>query len=142
MQLKVNYQEDVRVFWVNRKEDTYQSFFDAVLKEYAIEERGKKKENFRLRSYNIAHKIMTDTYTGGEQETLEALKIYPMRTYALEEKGDEEMFEEYDPSMMEIKVNIWRPHLTDILEETLLPSRMKVKKDMLMSDFIQKISDE
>ena len=42
MQLKVNYQEDVRVFWVNRKEDTYQSFFDAVLKEYAIEERGKK----------------------------------------------------------------------------------------------------
>ena len=85
---------------------------------------------------------MTDTYTGGEQETLEALKIYPMRTYALEEKGDEEMFEEYDPSMMEIKINIWRPHLTDILEETLLPSRMKVKKDMLMSDFIQKISDE
>ena len=73
-----------------------------------MEKDGKKKDNFRLRAFNIAHRILTDTYTGGESETLEALKIYPMRTLALEEKGDEDMFEEYDPNQMEIKINVWR----------------------------------
>ena len=41
---------------------------------------------------------MLDTYTGREQETLEVLKIYPMKTLALEEKLTEEAFTEYDPN--------------------------------------------
>ena len=51
---------------------------------------------------------MLDTYTGRELDSLEVLKIYPMKTLALEEKLDEDVFEEYDPNSMVIKVNIWR----------------------------------
>ena len=60
----------------------------------------KQRENFRLRMYNVQHKIMLDTFTGREDETLRSLKIYPMRTLAFEEKGPEEMFEDYDPDSM------------------------------------------
>lgn len=56
------------------------------------------KANFRLRAYNVQYKLLLDTYTGRENETLEVLKIYPMKTLALEEKSDEDMFEEYDPN--------------------------------------------
>ena len=44
------------------------------------------RENFRLRAYNVQSKIMLDTYDGRENETLEVLRIYPMKTLALEEK--------------------------------------------------------
>ena len=57
-----------------------------------------KKENFRLRAYNVQYRIMLDTYKGREDDTLEVLKIYPMKTLALEEKGDQEEFEDYDPN--------------------------------------------
>jgi hypothetical protein len=32
---------------------------------------------------------MLDTYSGRENETLEVLKIYPLKTLALEEKKDD-----------------------------------------------------
>ena len=51
---------------------------------------------------------MLDTYTGRESETLEMLKIYPMKTLAFEEKLTNQNFEEYDPNSMVIKVNVWR----------------------------------
>jgi hypothetical protein len=51
---------------------------------------------------------MLDTYTGRESETLEMLKIYPMKTLAFEEKLPNQNFEEYDPNSMVIKVNVWR----------------------------------
>ena len=41
---------------------------------------------------------MLDTYTGKENDSLEVLKIYPMKTLAFEEKLSTETFEEYDPS--------------------------------------------
>ena len=51
---------------------------------------------------------MLDSYSGREGETFEMLKIYPMKTLALEEKDHEDMFEDYDPNQMVIKVNAWR----------------------------------
>lgn len=65
-----------------------------------------------------------------------------MRTLALEEKGDEDMFEEYNPNQMEIKINVWRPNLSDVLEETIQPSRVRVAKDQMMTDFIKMLSDQ
>jgi len=95
-----------------------------------------------LRAYNISHKIMLDTYTGREGESLEALKIYPMRTLALEEKGDEDMFEEYNPDEMEVKINKWRRGLVTISEEVLQPFHLRVRKDMLMSEFLATLSQK
>ena len=79
---------------------------------------------------------MMETYTGREQETLEVLKIYPMKTLALEEKLPDVQFEEYDPDSMIVKVNVWRPGFTSLVEDVLLPTQVKVKKDLLMSEFI------
>ena len=85
---------------------------------------------------------MLDTYDGREKETLEVLKIYPMKTLALEEKRTEEKFEDYDPDSMIVKVNVWRPGFTSLIEEALLPTQIKVKKDMLMSDFIELLGNK
>jgi hypothetical protein len=85
---------------------------------------------------------MMETYDGREQETLEVLKIYPMKTLALEEKREEESFEVYDPDSMIVKVNLWRSGLTSLVEEVLLPVQLKVKKDMLMADFISLLGEK
>ena len=86
----------------------------------------KQRHNFRLRSFNVQYKIMLDTYTGRENESLQQLKIYPMRTLALEEKLEEEAFEEYDPNSIQIKINFWRPGLEALTEEVLQPVEIKV----------------
>ena len=77
-----------KVFFVDRRQDTYATFFDTVFKEFFVNESqsGKMRENFRLRAYNVQSKIMLDTYDGRENETLEVLRIYPMKTLAFEEK--------------------------------------------------------
>ena len=62
---------------------------------------------------------MLDTYTGREGETLQQLRIYPMKTLALEEKTPDETFEEYDPDSMLIKVNFWRSGLEALTDEIL-----------------------
>ena len=54
---------------------------------------------------------MLDTWTGRENETLRELKIYPMKTLVFEEKLSSEVFDEYDPNSMLIKVNFWRAGL-------------------------------
>lgn len=83
---------------------------------------------------------MLDTYTGKEDETLEVLKIYPMKTLALEEKTDDQTFEEYDPNQIIIKVNPWLPNLTSLGEEVLNPVSIKVNKDSTMHDFLAQLS--
>ena len=43
---------------------------------------------------------MLDTYEGREDLTLEQLKIYPMKSLALEERLGEEAWSSYDPELM------------------------------------------
>ena len=83
---------------------------------------------------------MLDTYTNREDETLESLKIYPMKTLALEEKDDEEMFEEYDPNQIIVKINKWNRQLISQAEVTSKATNIKVQKDELMSNFMQELS--
>ena len=85
---------------------------------------------------------MLDTYSGRESETLEVLKIYPMKTLAFEEKTDEATFEEYDADSMTVKVNMWRPGLTSLSEEALKPSYLKIKKTLTMEDFQRRIAEQ
>lgn len=84
---------------------------------------------------------MLDTYTGRESETLEVLKIYPMKTLAFEEKLPNQNFEEYDPNSMVIKVNVWRNGIQSLSEEVLKPTQIKVEKETMMSDFIEMMSE-
>lgn len=60
---------------------------------------------YRLRSYNVQFGIMLDTYQDREDLTLEQLKIYPMKSLALEERLDLELkWQAYDPALMLIKL--------------------------------------
>ena len=69
---------------------------------------------------------MLDTYEEKESDTLEVLKIYPLKTLALEEKTDSEEFEKYDPNLIVVKINLWREGLTSLIEEVLQPINFKV----------------
>ena len=55
MQLKIIYQDEQKVFWVNRKEDTYNTLFETSMREFfgSDYEQKVRKENFRLRAYNV-----------------------------------------------------------------------------------------
>jgi len=81
-----------------------------------------------------------ETYTGKEHETLEVLKIYPMKTLVLEEKAEGTSFTEYDPDSMVVKINVWRPGLLSLVEDMLMPVKMTVKKDTPMNEFTNLIS--
>ena len=85
---------------------------------------------------------MLDTYTGREEETLQQLRIYPMKTLALEEKLPDETFEEYDPDSMLIKVNFWRAGLEALTDEILQPIEIKVQKNMAMSALMARLAEE
>lgn len=85
---------------------------------------------------------MLDTYSGRDNETLSELKIYPMKTLSFEEKLPSEAFEDYDPNAMLIKVNFWRGGLEALTDEVLLPVEIKVRKDMTMGDFLQRLAEE
>lgn len=140
MQLKVLYGEELRVFYVNRREDTYEDLLNKVMKEFfgsSGDLSGKNIDNFRLRAYNVQYKIPLETYSNRAQETLEVLKIYPMKTLMLEEKDDSQVFEEYDPNKMIVKVNFWRAGLQSLAEDILEPVHVKVSKDAPMKDLIQ-----
>ena len=132
----IDFEFQQKIFYVDRREDSYSSFFDMVYKEFIGDENpDKKRENFRLRAYNVQYQIMLDTYTGRENETLEVLKIYPMKTLAFEEKGDDDDFVEYDPDSMIVKVNLWKEGLNSLNEESLKPTHTKVRRDLQMDAF-------
>ena len=131
------------VFLVDRAEDTYSTLFEMAYKEVIGENNTDKlRENFRLRAFSTQYKIMLDTFTGRESESLRELKIYPMKTLVLEEKLPAEAFEEYDPNSMLIKVNFWRPNLEALNEKELRPIELKVKNDMSMRDFVTLLAAE
>ena len=41
-------------------------------------------------------------------KSFEELKIYPLKTLALETKLESEVFTDYDPNQINLKLNIWR----------------------------------
>lgn len=71
---------------------------------------------------------------------MENLKIYPMKTLLLEQRLPNEEFEDYDPTWMILKINIFRENLTSLAEDVLKPVQISVPKDMAMSEFLQLIS--
>ena len=72
-----------------------------ALDDFFGKDMNKDPDMYRLRAFNIQFSIMMDTYEGREDLTLEQLKIYPMKTLALEERATKESpFEPYDPTKM------------------------------------------
>ncbi|CAI2367721.1 unnamed protein product [Moneuplotes crassus] len=140
MQLKVAFNGDSRVFWVNRKEDTLQSLLVQAVTEFGLEDLG--IENCRLRAFNVVNDVMQETYTGKEQETFEVLHIFPLKTLGLETKTAEEEFQEIDPNKITLKVNAWRRNISILDDDNLMPQKIIVNKEETMEDLMNKISTE
>jgi hypothetical protein len=104
---------------VDRANNTFRELQEIAFQEFEIPEN--KRHNFRLRAFNVAHGIALDTYSGRENDTLQVLKIYPLKTLLLEEKAEDAVFEDYDPDSILVKLNPWRPDLPSLLEEYLQP---------------------
>lgn len=97
-----------RIQLVDRKVDTYTTLKQQVMDSY-FPEGGQDSDLYRLRAFNVQFDIMLDTYEGREDLTLEQLKIYPMKTLALEHRQSTDLsWEIYDPTKMTIKIVTWR----------------------------------
>lgn len=133
MQVKVFYGDKIKIVNTNRT-DTYGTLLELVLKEFEITG---KKENYRLRSFNVPNQTMQETYTGKENACLEELRIYPQKALALESKKDDQLFEEYDPSNMQIKINLWQPNIIALDEISLKPSIININKTAKIGDLLE-----
>ena len=136
MQVKVFFGEKTKIINTART-TTYEELLQQIMKEFEI---ATKMQNCRIRSYNVPSQTMQETYTGHEKSPLEDLRIYPQKSLALEVKKDEEIFEEFDPTNMQIKINVWRPKILVLDEAALKPLKLVVKKTAKISSFIETIS--
>lgn len=133
MQVKVFYGDNVKVIDTTRT-STYEQLLSNVVKAFELKER---MQNCRLRSYNVPNQIMQDTYTGKESTVLEELRIYPQKSLALEVKKDEETFADFDPNMIQIKANAWRPNVTALDETALQPVRIFVRRFGKLAELVE-----
>ena len=85
---------------------------------------------------------MKETYTGYEHLTIEELRIIPFKTLILEQKLSDQDFKEFDPNLILLKINVWRPNIEALTEDILQPCQLPVKKDLLMSEFSALLSDK
>ena len=137
MQVKVFYGDKARVVNTNRT-DTYAELLEIVLKEFEIQG---NKANYRLRSYNFPNHTMQETYTGKELVCLEELRIYPQKALALESKTDSQVFEEYDPANVQIKIILWKPQIVAIDEVSLKPILITIKRTSKLGDLLDTLQD-
>lgn len=133
MQVKVFYEAKPRVVETTRY-STYEELLHEVMKVFELSD---KKENCRLRSYNVPNQVMQETYTGKESMRLDLLKIYPQKSLALEVKKDGETFTEFDPNQVQVKVNQWQPNIVVIDEFALKPTKLFVKKDEKLPELVE-----
>jgi hypothetical protein len=135
MQVKVFYEDKARVVDTTGV-STYNELLDEVLRVFEIKD---KKENCRLRSYNVPNQIMQETYTGNEFMRLNKLRIYPQKSLVLEIKKEGEVFEEYDPNRVQVKINLWEPNIIVIDEIALKPNKIIARKDEKLAELIELI---
>jgi hypothetical protein len=133
MSLKIIYGDEQRVVFVDRQADTLQTLLVSACGLFGV-----SVEGLRLRAYNVHNQIMMETYTGLEQLSLEELRIYPMKTLCLEGLP----WKEYDPTMMLLKVNLWREGIQALTEDILQPTPVYVKKDIMLQELKQQLSSQ
>lgn len=105
---------------VDRFKDTYTTLLQESFKLFEITDPA-VQATYRLRSYNVHNRIMGETYKGGELKSLEELRIYPYRTLILEQKQAGIEFEDYDPTLITIKINLFREGIESLSESELKP---------------------
>ena len=95
-------------------------------------------DNWRLRLYSFYEDILQDSYIGKDDmviffffnfnlqffsfwKTLDDLKIKNFKNFLVETKTENEIFEDYDPRKITLKVNLWRENIISLEEKDLKP---------------------
>jgi hypothetical protein len=142
------YEEQGRqaVVRADRKTDTYTILKAQALKEFFGEE-PVDASLYRLRAYNLQYRILQETYDDREDLTLELLRIYPMKTLALEERPADAAFEPYDADKIQLNIVLYKPgllenggNLQDYVETC--GKKVRVSFDQPFPDFLKMLCEK
>ena len=118
-----------------KKTDKFSDFMQRVAREMNVQE---TPDNWRLRLYSFYEDILQDSYIGKDDmviffffnfnlqffsfwKTLDDLKIKNFKNFLVETKTENEIFEDYDPRKITLKVNLWRENIISLEEKDLKP---------------------
>jgi hypothetical protein len=104
-----------------------------VLKEYGMEVDEKMMKNSRIRSINPQTYKMLLAYSD-DYKTLDEYSIQSLKSYALEVKKDDEIFEDYNPDIIYINLYKWEDEYKNLEEKDFKFDKMKIDKTLLMTD--------
>jgi hypothetical protein len=92
LRVRVHYKLEVKTISIRAKR-TFNEFTKMVFETFKITE----TKNCRLRLFNRIRDEMLDDFAGKYESTLAELKIFSNKNFIVEEKKEDEEFEEYDP---------------------------------------------
>ena len=118
-----------------KKTDKFSDFMQRVAREMNVQE---TPDDWRLRLYSFYEDILQDSYIGKDDmviffffnfnlqffsfwKTLDDLKIKNFKNFLVETKTENEIFEDYDPRKITLKVNLWRENIISLEEKDLKP---------------------
>ena len=92
LRLRVHYKLEVKTICISSKKK-FREFRESVFKKYKITD----TQNCRMRLFNRLRDEMLSDFKGKDEISLQKLKINSVKSFIIEEKLTEEIFEDYDP---------------------------------------------
>ena len=83
---------------------------------------------------------MLETFTGREHKTLQELHFNEYKNLVVETKAEGAEWSEYDPHLMSLKLNPWRPDIEFLDEVHLKPIRVQIKDDRRLPELLELIA--
>ena len=122
--LKIFYKKKEKMIVLNREEKM--GMLNTLIKvEFDIVE---SDNNWRLRAYSFYDDIMQESFEGREDKKIEECKLGDFKQYIIEIKEEDQEFDEYDPTKIQLKLNRWTPNIVCLDEISLQPFKIYVKE--------------
>jgi ubiquitin C-terminal hydrolase len=138
MQIRVYYEGKEKVFSVKR-EDTLLDLKKQVLEGFILTV---NETDARLRGYSVYQEVLQDTYD--ESKTFGQLAIYNYKSMGLETKTESEVFSDYDPNCIVLKVYNWDDAYAQqadisISEKAADPKRVTISRSSTVRQLMEQL---
>ena len=124
-------------FVVNKLEETILGLREKAKALFGFEA---EDHNWRLRRYNKTEDSMHEVF--GEfcyEKCLHDLGMRQTCYLIVEIKKQDEVFQEYDPKNITVKVNVWRDNLTILTKQYLKPIKVGIREENTFGEFYEKV---
>lgn len=128
LKLRCFYKFNDKVLTV-KKDYTLEQLKDKIHEELEVFE---EKENTRVRFFNHHEMLPQETFTGKEKRTLQELHFNEFKSVLLETKQSHEVFADFDPHLLTLKVVVWNPDIESL--ENFNPMKLMIKDDKTVGD--------